>query len=30
MPREEYQWPLLAKSFQFSRCVPAGMAPSLL
>jgi hypothetical protein len=30
MPREEYQWPLLAKSFQFSRCVPAGRAPSLL
>lgn len=30
MPREEYQWPLLEKSFQFSRCVPEGMAPSVL
>ena len=30
MPREEFQWPLLAKSFKWSRCVPAGMAPSLL
>jgi hypothetical protein len=30
MPREEYQWPLLAKSFKFSRCVPAAMAPSVL
>lgn len=30
MPREEFQWPLLAKSFQWSRCVPAGMAPSVL
>jgi hypothetical protein len=30
MPREEFQWPLLAKSFQLSRCVPAEMAPSVL
>lgn len=30
MPREEFQWPLLAKSFQWSRCVPAEMAPSVL
>jgi len=30
MPREEFQWPLLAKSFQLSRCVPAAMAPSTL
>ena len=30
MPREEFQWPLLAKSFEWSRCVPAEMAPSVL
>jgi hypothetical protein len=30
MPREEFQWPLLAKSFEWSRCVPAAMAPSVL
>ena len=30
MPREEFQWPLLAKSFEWSRCVPADMAPSVL
>jgi hypothetical protein len=30
MPREEFQWPLLAKSLQWSRCVPAAMAPSAL
>ena len=30
MPREEFQWPLLAKSFEWSRCVPAKMAPSVL
>jgi hypothetical protein len=24
MPREEFQWPMLARSFQWSRCVPAG------
>jgi len=27
MPREEFQWPLLAKSFQWSRCMPADLAP---
>ncbi len=26
MPREEFQWPMLARSFQWSRCVPAGPA----
>ena len=26
MPREEFQWPLLAKSFQWSRCVPGAVA----
>jgi hypothetical protein len=26
MPREEFQWPLLAKSFQWSRCVPNDVA----
>jgi hypothetical protein len=30
MPREEFQWPFLAKSFEWSRCVPAEMAPSVL
>lgn len=30
MPREEFQWPLLARSFEWSRCVPAEMAPSVL
>ena len=30
MPREEFQWPFLAKTFQWSRCVPAEMAPSVL
>ena len=29
MPREEFQWPLLARSFQWSRCVPAGVTASL-
>jgi hypothetical protein len=24
MPREEFQWPLLGRSFAWSRCVPAG------
>jgi hypothetical protein len=24
MPREEFQWPLLARSFAWSRCVPEG------
>ena len=24
MPREEFQWPLLARSFQWSRCVPGA------
>ena len=28
MPREEFQWPMLGRSFQWSRCVPRGlMAP---
>ncbi len=28
MPREEFQWPMLGRSFQSSRCVPSGlMAP---
>jgi hypothetical protein len=28
MPREEFQWPMLGRSFQWSRCVPSGqMAP---
>jgi type IV pilus biogenesis protein CpaD/CtpE len=26
MPREEFQWPLLARSFQWSRCVPSAVA----
>jgi hypothetical protein len=26
MPREEFQWPLLARSFQWSRCVPGAAA----
>lgn len=26
MPREEFQWPMLAKSFQWSRCVPTAVA----
>ena len=30
MPREEFQWPLLARSFEWSRCVPAEVAPSVL
>jgi hypothetical protein len=30
MPREEFQWPFLAKMFEWSRCVPAGMTPSVL
>ena len=29
MPREHFQWPLLARSFQWSRCVPAGVTASL-
>ena len=28
MPREEFQWPLLAKSFQLSRCVPSATTVS--
>jgi hypothetical protein len=28
MPREEFQWPMLARTFQWSRCVPSEvMAP---
>jgi hypothetical protein len=26
MPREEFQWPLLARSFEWSRCVPGAPA----
>lgn len=26
MPREEFQWPLLARSYEFSRCVPSELA----
>jgi hypothetical protein len=29
MPREEFQWPLLARSFQWSRCVPGSVTASL-
>jgi hypothetical protein len=29
MPREEFQWPMLARSFQWSRCVPSQMPASL-
>jgi hypothetical protein len=29
MPREEFQWPLLARSFEWSRCVPAGVTARL-
>ena len=28
MPREEFQWPMLAQSFHASRCVPGSMAAS--
>jgi hypothetical protein len=28
MPREEFQWPMLGRSFQWSRCVPRGLMPS--
>ena len=29
MPREEFQWPLLARSFAWSRCVPDEVAKSV-
>ena len=29
MPREEFQWPLLARSFEWSRCVPGGVTASV-
>jgi hypothetical protein len=29
MPREHFQWPLLARSFQWSRCVPGSVTTSL-
>ena len=29
MPREEFQWPMLARSFAWSRCVPSELAPSV-
>jgi hypothetical protein len=28
MPREEFQWPMLAQSFHASRCVPGSLAAS--
>ena len=28
MPREEFQWPMLARSFAWSRCVPDEVAAS--
>ena len=29
MPREEFQWPMLARSFAWSRCVPDELAASV-
>ena len=29
MPREEFQWPMLARSFRSNRCVPSELAASL-